>query len=382
MEDLDLLHFEQLKSEIQARYLENHIPSDENIANWKGIDIIYFQEDLRKQTKANISEKSFYTYFKASPVLKLPRIDILNLLSNYVGYVSWYDFKKNHLFAEEILENFSSSQSELNENLEENALISEPTEQISTTNKIETQSNEKVVLQNIDNDNQIVNTNITSDSRAEIIDNPKRKSFKQYILASATAILALVVGYLGFGDALFGKTYTYYFTDADRNSPIQNSLEIKVYKENESPLFFRIKPNEPFYYPTKDDKLRMEISSPFYENLEINRNLTNAPEKESIELKPDDYKMAVYYFSKKDMGESADQIKQKRRQLEKLIAENATIYQVFDSDIYGVDTLDRQKYINLLTIPSTSLKNLNIIEMTRDKGQIVTIKFKIDNEKE
>ena len=82
------------------------------------------------------------------------------------------------------------------------------------------------------------------------------------------------------------------------------------------------------------------------------------------------------------MGESADKIKLKRRQLEKRIAENATIYQVFDSDIYGVETMDRQKYINLLTIPSTSLKNLNIIEMTRDKGQIVTIKFKIDNEKE
>lgn len=381
MADLDLLHFEQLKSEIQARYLENHIPSDENIANWKGIDIIYFQEDLRKQTKANISEKSFYTYFKASPVLKLPRIDILNLLSNYAGYISWYDFKKNHLFAEEILENFSEDPSEFEENLEEIEGISAEPAQISLENQIETPRVEKVVLQNTDTDNQTFTTKTTPVSKSKITQRRRRKVIKEYIFASLTGILTLVVGYLGFGDAIFGRTYTYCFSDADRNSSIQNTLEIKIFKKDESPLFFRIKPGECFYYPTKDEMLKMQISSPFYENLEISRSLKDAPDQETIELKPDDYKMAVYYFSKKDMGESADQIKQKRRQLEKLIAANAIIYQVFDSDIYGVETLDRQKYINLLTIPSTSLKNLNIIEMTREKGQIVTIKFKIDNEK-
>ncbi|PZT98847.1 MAG: hypothetical protein DI622_22445, partial [Chryseobacterium sp.] len=103
MTDLDLLHFEQLKKDVQAQYLEQHTPSFEDISKWKGIDIIYFQEDLRKKAKGNISEKSFYTYFKTSPVTKLPRIDMLNLLSVYTGYESWYDFKKQHLFAGELL---------------------------------------------------------------------------------------------------------------------------------------------------------------------------------------------------------------------------------------------------------------------------------------
>lgn len=104
MSDLELLHFEQLKNEVQTHYLENHTPSFDDISKWKGIDIIYFQEDLRKKAKGNISEKSFYTYFKTSPVTKLPRIDMLNILSIYAGYVSWYDFKKNHLFAGELLQ--------------------------------------------------------------------------------------------------------------------------------------------------------------------------------------------------------------------------------------------------------------------------------------
>ena len=54
MADLDLLHFEQLKQEVQAEYLKNHHPSFDDISKWKGIDIIYFQEDLRRKAKGNI----------------------------------------------------------------------------------------------------------------------------------------------------------------------------------------------------------------------------------------------------------------------------------------------------------------------------------------
>ena len=103
MADLELLHFEQLKAEVQTEYLKNHHPSYDDISKWKGIDIIYFQEDLRKKAKGNISEKSFYTYFKTVPTTKLPRIDMLNLLAIYAGYQSWYDFKKKNLFANEYI---------------------------------------------------------------------------------------------------------------------------------------------------------------------------------------------------------------------------------------------------------------------------------------
>ncbi len=116
MTDLDLLHFEQLKKDVQGQYLKEYTPSQDDISKWKGIDIIYFQEDLRKKAKGNISEKSFYTYFKTSPVTKLPRIDMLNLLSIYAGYDSWYEFKKQHLFAGELLqENENLEEEEINE---------------------------------------------------------------------------------------------------------------------------------------------------------------------------------------------------------------------------------------------------------------------------
>ena len=184
-----------------------------------------------------------------------------------------------------------------------------------------------------------------------------------------------------FRDFIFTKTYTYCFRDSDRNQNVQSPIEIKVFKQNESPLFYRINSGECFYYQTKDKNLRMQISSTVYENLEINRNLENAPENETIVLKPDDYKMAVLYFSKKDFsGNVSEEINLKRKQLENRISNDAIISQVYDNEIYGVETLDKQKYITLVTTPTTSLKNLSVIEMKKNKsGKIVSIKFKISN---
>lgn len=383
MTDLDLLHFEQLKKDVQAQYLKEYTPSYDEISKWKGIDIIYFQEDLRKKAKGNISEKSFYTYFKSSPVSKLPRIDMLNLLSIYAGYDSWYDFKKNHLFAGELLSDEKDlSDDELKE-LEKtvsSALNLPKTEEEPT--KLVSSNQENTVLQENNTENQIIEkkqTILESSKISEI--KPPKKNYQRTAWIAAASVFVILLGLLGFKDEIFQKTYKYCFTDADRNLNVQRDIEIKVIKENESPILYRIKPGECFIYPTKDKTLKMQISSTVYEDLEVNRNLENAPEEETIELKPDDYKMALYYFSIKDInGENSEQlIKQKRKQLENLISNTATITQVYDSDIYGLETLDKQDYITLVTTPTTSLKNLNVIEMKKDKGKIVSIKFKISN---
>ncbi|MGE8552434.1 MAG: hypothetical protein ACN6OB_00685 [Chryseobacterium jejuense] len=383
MTDLDLLHFEQLKKDVQGQYLKEYTPSQDDISKWKGIDIIYFQEDLRKKAKGNISEKSFYTYFKTSPVTKLPRIDMLNLLSIYAGYDSWYEFKKQHLFAGELLqENENLEEEEINE-LEKivSAAPELPKNEIQPKN-IEIKPSENTDLQKINTENQEVNKKQIPSSEVEISSIPTKKNFlKKNAWALITSVLIAITGLLGFKDVLFSKTYTYCFIDKDRGTFVINTLDIMVIKENESPLMYKIKPGECFSYSSKDKNLKMKISAAFYEPLEVSRNLENAPEEEKIELKPDDYKMAAYYFSRKDItGNSEEQvalIKQKRNQLENLISNNAVIYQVYDNNTYGIEKIDKQKYITLVTTPTTSLKNLNVIEMKKDNGKIVSIKFKI-----
>ena len=387
LSDLDLLHFEQLKNEVQAVYLQDQTPSSTEISKWKGIDIIYFQEDLRKKAKGNISEKSFYTYFKNSPVTKLPRIDMLNILSVYAGYNSWYEFKKNHLFADEILQESEELDALEIETLDQEVANSNVSEENSETSKISSQNTSK--SPQIQDDNSVLQNSITNNQNVKRIDKDFENSkisnkpstfslVKKYIWLGISGILAILVGLLGFKDELFSKKFTYSFIDADRNSKINAELQVQILKENESPILYVAKPNEPFVYTTKSKMLTMVVSSPYYRTDKIQRNLEAAPEKENIELKPNDYAIMLFYYSK-----SIKDLKKKRVSLNYLISDNALIYQVFDNKFYGVETMDKQRYINLVTLPSTSLENLDVIDTQTDKsGKIVMIKFKIDSDDE
>lgn len=387
MSDLDLLHFEQLKNEVQTQYLENHTPSHDDISRWKGIDIIYFQEDLRKIAKGNISEKSFYTYFKNSPVTKLPRIDMLNILSVYAGYVSWYDFKKNHLFADEILKEGDDLDENEVEDLEKTAENTPVEEAKIPTSEISPKTEEKAFeTTTVNSDLQISatdNQTITqSNGNLSTYDTSEQKStfsiVKKYLWLGISGVLAVIVGLLGFKDELFSKKFYYSFIDADRNSKINAELQVQILKENESPILYVAKPNEPFVYTTKSKNLTMVVSSPYYRTDTIQRNLETAPEAENIELKPNDYAIMLFYYSK-----SIKDLKKKRESLNYLISDNALIYQVYDNETYGVETMDKPRYINLVTLPSTSLENLEVIETKNDlSGKINMIKFKITtNEK-
>ncbi|MBS1573131.1 MAG: hypothetical protein JST62_12100 [Bacteroidetes bacterium] len=371
MNPLDILHFEQLKNEVQAQYLTKHNPSYDEISKWKGIDIIYFQEDLRKIAKANISEKSFYTYFKTKPVTKIPRIDLLNLLSIYCGYASWYEFKKKNLFENESVEEIELEENNI-DSINETEKLPSRVEVSEETNLLTVESPKEIlILQNRNTDNELISTNPV----IHTIDEKKKVNsiVKQYFWVAFSVILLCLVTFFAFKDKFISKQYTYKFIDADRNSNINADLDVKILNKNESPILIKVLPNQPFVYTTKNKELTMVVSSPYYKSDTIQRNLTTAPETESIELKPNDYAIMLYYYSK-----SIKDLKKKRENLDNLINNNAIIYQVFDNEKYGVETMDKQRYISLVTLPTTSLENLDVIDIVGDKkGKINMIKFKI-----
>ena len=382
MADLDLLHFEQLKAEVQAEYLKNHHPSYDEISKWKGIDIIYFQEDLRKKAKGNISEKSFYTYFKTVPSSKLPRIDMLNLLAIYAGYQSWYDFKKNHLFANEFISE-NEKPSEIIVADEEIIEISteKPTEAAFSIPEKAIPAIEKNTTAEIQPTLEEIKTTVaTSSSPQRIFKNPLISLIKQYFWLISSVVLMTMVLILVFWQRIFATDYKFTFIDADRNTKIKDIIEIRVLKENETPIRYIINSGKDieddelgvFRFPTQSKTLAMEVNSPFYRKDTIYRNLDPARTNETIELEPDVYAQALYYYSTND-------ISKKREELDKIISNNALIYQVFDNETYGVETLDKQKYIGLVTTPTTSLKNFKMIEtkVSPETKKIILIKFKI-----
>lgn len=286
---------------------------------------------------------------------------MLNILSVYSGFNSWSEFKKKNPIAVTGEETTAVEVSE--------PAIEEPSEKVS----VEQIQNPITENPPVSIDNQAfdeINKNINFKSQ-------EQNFLKRYLWLGISVFLFAIVLILVFYDNLFYKKYTYAFIDADRNSSIKGELDVKIIRENESPILFKVKPNSPFVYETKSKSLKMIISSPFYKAEEITRDLTNAPDTENIELKPNEYAVQLYYYSK-----SIKDFKKKTQQLNRLISDNALIYQVVDSDIYGIETLDKQKYISLVTLPTTSLENLEVIDSQMKNGKIVMIKFKItDDEK-
>lgn len=380
MTDLDLLHFEQLKLEVQAEYLKNHHPSSDEISKWKGIDIIYFQEDLRRKAKGNISEKSFYTYFKNSNTSKLPRIDMLNLLAIYADYQSWYDFKKNHLFANEFISE-AEKPTEISIANEDTTAIENSSEEFEEEKKEETLT-ENSNLQNNINEYQEITENTKQPTKKKpktIFDYYLR--FQEYIWLGISVVLLAMVLVLIFWQRIFATEYSFTFIDADRNTKIRDVIEIRVLKDNETPIRYNINSSKEvdeedvgvFKYPTQSKTLIMEVNSPFYKKDTIRRTLDPARTKEVIELEPDVYSQTLFYYSTND-------INKKREELDKIISNNALIYQVYDN--YGVETLNKQTYIGLVTTPTTSLKNFKMIEtkVSPETRKIVLIKFKIQQD--
>lgn len=86
------MYFRKLKKDLAKKLKEKFNEIHPEISKWKGREIELFQDDLERCVKGRISEKWFYTHLKAK-TSKLPRVDILDLLSQYLGYEGWIDFK-------------------------------------------------------------------------------------------------------------------------------------------------------------------------------------------------------------------------------------------------------------------------------------------------
>ena len=93
--DTDQLHsFRLLKQKVQL-HAAGKLGIEKPLADWSLQDIRDFQADLEAECKSAVSEKWVYTHFKREGD-KLPRIDVLNLLSEWIGHRNWDDFLRKH----------------------------------------------------------------------------------------------------------------------------------------------------------------------------------------------------------------------------------------------------------------------------------------------
>ena len=93
MNEVDKKCFQKLKSDLSEKLRSSNPAIPVDISQWKSKEISIFQENLLEEVNGRISEKWFYTHIK-SDHKTLPRIDILDLLSQYVGKDNWLTYKE------------------------------------------------------------------------------------------------------------------------------------------------------------------------------------------------------------------------------------------------------------------------------------------------
>ncbi|HEX8575729.1 MAG TPA: hypothetical protein VF677_05500 [Flavobacterium sp.] len=95
--------FEKLKQKVLLIYQEYHPYYRGNWKNFSAQDIQNLIILIEEKTKQNVSEKWIYTHLKPETNLKLPRKDMLEILSRFSGYSGWdeFNFKNREVNPEE-----------------------------------------------------------------------------------------------------------------------------------------------------------------------------------------------------------------------------------------------------------------------------------------
>lgn len=334
----DIELFDLLKKDITSQFFEANSASSADISEWKGQDIVTFQEDLFAKTKSTVSEKWFYTYFK-SDFKKLPRIDMLNILAQYAGHSNWATFSRSQ-------NNGIQTNQELIE-IEPKVIVAE-----------------------------IPQTETPFIPEKETVKSTTtKKSRSRYWITSIISILVLgILGAIAYYSFFYQRTYEFCFIDADRNTYIKDPIEITILREGFTPLQL-VTSNGCIEFSSMEDTLQMYVSSPYHKLDTFKINLHQYQNKENIRLEPDDYKVMLRHYSK-----SSQSVKERIKMLNEMIADDALIYQVYDNEFFGVEVLSKKQYINLVSLPTSSLKNFTLIEAERKNGKIVKLKFKIHSD--
>ncbi len=311
--DPELVFFALLKQEIASVFRKSHPSCTIPMEEWKGQDIVNFQEELMNSVKGRISEKWFYTHIKSGGD-KLPRIDMLNMLSQYAGYESWRD----------------------------------------------------LMMKNREKAGPTVITG--NGSILTPIPGPKKKTWLWFLLLVCISVFACVWIFMQKKE----KVYRCCLVDATGKSLVPNArVQVKVLDNNDSPSTIVPDSSGCFFLTTGVARLRFVISSPYYKTDTILRTLSLPERSETLRLATDDYSLMIHYFS---TGNVKDW-KKRRMQLDDMITEEAKIYQVYD-DPSGIELYNKEEFINKMTMPLKSLKNIEIIETRYANERISFLKFR------
>lgn len=120
----------------------------------------------------------------------------------------------------------------------------------------------------------------------------------------------------------------------------------------------------------------MVVTSPYYRDDTITRILKKFNQHEMIGLQANDYALMLKYFSEMNVADW-----QKRRQkLDEMFTDDAMICQVMDDKRgTGMELYSKWEFIDKMTMPSNSLKNIEILNTKYTGEKIAVLRFRTTN---
>lgn len=91
----DLEFFYQLKKSVLEQYQNSYPYFNGSWKSFSSQDILNLIDDIQLKTKQTVSEKWMYTHLKPETNQKLPRKDMLDILSVYIGKSGWDEYVFN-----------------------------------------------------------------------------------------------------------------------------------------------------------------------------------------------------------------------------------------------------------------------------------------------
>jgi len=316
----------------------------------RGQDIVNFQEDLADKVQGRVSSKWFYTHIRPSTNEKLPRVDMLNMLSQYVGYKDWSDFI--YRVEQEQLVVVGSQQA-----------VGQATERVQTK-----------VLENDSKEETSEQSQIPQE-KAQPLDGRKTSPWAWLFGWIGVAVIVLMGSWLLSGVLMKQEPpiYRFCFVNADTEHAIADiPIEILLLKEGESPMWQQCNDDGCFEFKSNDRQVRFAVRARYFKLDTLTRVLNQQADTEYVKLRTDDYALMIHIFSNARL----EDWEKRRTQLDKMIADDAQIFQVYKNTNLGMEMYNKEDFINKLTMPIKSLGAIEVLETVYNTdGQIREMRF-------
>jgi len=220
------------------------------------------------------------------------------------------------------------------------------------------------------------NSDVISNNPPEV---SAQKSITRFFYLVPLMVLVIVALFYGLFRIFNTREYRFCFYDADTREPITNSqIEVTLLLEGETPVHNLTGSDGCFLLKTDKSLIRMVVKAPYYRTDTIMRMVRKLNRNEMVMLHADDYSLMIHYFSMMKVDDWA----KRRNRLEAMINDAAMICQVFNGkEATGMALYNKEEFIDKMTMPSGSLKNIEILSSQMRENKIMVLRFRINEKK-